>query len=105
MTLYPSSPSEAAPAPPASPVPTTRIVYLRRFAGFTSFISKRRRSHLRSIGPGGTRASSAPSRGRTAVSVLMSDTLRHLTRPPSTARGIETLPTTTTTATTTASPR
>ena len=37
----PASPSVAAAAPPARPVPTTMISNLRRFSGATSFISKR----------------------------------------------------------------
>src|SRR4051794_20096859 len=57
-TLYPSSASDALADAPASPVPTTRIVNFRLFAGLMSFISKRWRSHLVSIGPSGTFASS-----------------------------------------------
>src|SRR4030065_386601 len=43
----------SASRPPASPVPTTRILYLRLFAGFTSFMSKRCLSQVFSIGPVG----------------------------------------------------
>src|SRR6188472_3808733 len=49
----------AAALAPASPLPTTSTVYFRLFAGFTSFISKRWVSHLRSMGPGGMRAFSS----------------------------------------------
>jgi hypothetical protein len=41
LTLYPSSPSDEAADAPASPVPTTITVNLRRFAGLTSFDSNR----------------------------------------------------------------
>src|SRR5580704_11553466 len=51
-------PSVAAAAAPARPEPTIRMVCFRRLAGFTSFISKRQRSHFCSIGPDGTLASS-----------------------------------------------
>src|SRR4051794_20554475 len=57
----------AAALAPASPLPTTRTVYFRLFAGFTSFISKRWVSHLLSMGPGGMRAFSSmisPRRSR-----------------------------------------
>src|SRR6188472_309496 len=49
----------AAALAPASPLPTTTTVYFRLFAGFTSFISKRWVSHLRSMGPTGMRAFSS----------------------------------------------
>ena len=52
-TLKPNSPSEAAPEAPANPVPTNRMVYLRRLAGFTSFRSNLCRLHFCSIGPEG----------------------------------------------------
>ncbi len=51
--MYPSSLNVAAAAPPASPEPTTITVYFRLFAGFTSFMSKRCRSHFSGSGPGG----------------------------------------------------
>src|ERR671920_1920363 len=57
-TLYPSSPSADAADAPASPVPTTMTVYLRRFAGLTSFDSKRWRSHFSASGPPGVLESS-----------------------------------------------
>ena len=47
------------PTPPASPVPTTMMVYLRLLAGFTSFRLKRCRSHRVSIGPSGILKSSS----------------------------------------------
>src|SRR5690606_19534229 len=50
-TLYPSSASVAAAAPPASPVPTTMMSYFRLLAGFTSLSSKRCFVHFSSIGP------------------------------------------------------
>src|SRR6185437_4377538 len=53
LTLYPSSLSDAAADPPASPDPTTITVYFRLFAGFTSFISNRCLLHFFSIGPEG----------------------------------------------------
>src|SRR5689334_19502066 len=43
----------AAADAPASPEPTTMTVCFRLFAGFTSFISNRCRSHFRSSGPDG----------------------------------------------------
>src|SRR5260370_30436914 len=52
-TGYPCWPSEAAAAAPASPEPTMMTECLRRFAGLTSFISKRDFSHFCSIGPDG----------------------------------------------------
>src|SRR5262245_49521515 len=51
LTWYPSSPSELAADAPASPVPTTITVNLRRLAGFTSFDSNRWRSHLSASAP------------------------------------------------------
>src|SRR6266567_2145907 len=57
LTWYPSSPSDEAADAPARPVPTMMTVYLRRFAGLTSFDSKRCRSHLSARGPPGARAS------------------------------------------------
>src|SRR5215204_5427436 len=52
-TLYPSSPSEDAADAPASPVPTTMMVNLRRLAGLTSFDSNRCRSHFSARAPPG----------------------------------------------------
>src|SRR5512133_2719323 len=71
-TSYPSSPSDAAAAPPASPVPTTMIRYFRLFAGLTRRRSNLCRSHFVSIGPGGTRASSAPGGDETLASTSTS---------------------------------
>src|SRR5687768_12307197 len=61
-TSYPSSASVAAAEAPASPEPTTRTLYRRLFAGLTSFISSRQRSHFVASGPSGTRGSSFISR-------------------------------------------
>src|ERR1700679_2810390 len=58
LTLYPSSPSDAAAAPPARPDPTTMRECLRLFAGLTSFMSKQAFAHASSIGPDGILASS-----------------------------------------------
>src|SRR5687767_4886841 len=55
FTTYPSSLRVAAADAPARPLPTTSTVCFRLLAGFTSFISKRCLSHLRSMGPDGTR--------------------------------------------------
>jgi hypothetical protein len=49
----------AAAEAPARPEPTTITVYFLLFAGFTSFISKRCFSHLRSMGPDGVLALSS----------------------------------------------
>src|ERR1700682_1973202 len=54
LTLYPNSPSDAAADAPASPDPTTMMLYFRLLAGFTRFISKRARSHAVSMGPRGS---------------------------------------------------
>ena len=62
---------------PASPEPTTMMLYLRLLAGFTSFISKRAWSHGFSIGP----------RGHARVELHA-----HFTNPDSTATGIEMFP-------------
>src|SRR5688572_10325887 len=53
FTLYPSSASVAAADPPASPEPTTMMLYLRLLAGLTSFRSNRCLSQRVSIGPVG----------------------------------------------------
>ena len=51
----------AAADPPARPVPTTRMVYLRLLAGFTNFISNLCRSHFSWRGPAGILESSVIS--------------------------------------------
>src|SRR5579871_2276929 len=72
-TLYPNSPSEAAAAPPARPVPTTIIVCFRLFAGLTSLRLKRWRSQRVSIGPSGDFESSSIS----GVPLQMQQTSHH----------------------------
>jgi hypothetical protein len=51
-------PATAAAEAPARPEPTTSTLYLRLFAGLTSFSSNLRFSHFCSIGPSGMRESS-----------------------------------------------
>ena len=53
LTLYPSSPSEAAAEAPANPVPTTMTSSLRLFAGLTSLSSNLCLSHFCANGPEG----------------------------------------------------
>src|SRR5437016_10422651 len=53
-TAYPSSASDAAADAPASPEPTTMTWCLTLFAGLTSRISARWRSHLSASAPAGT---------------------------------------------------
>src|SRR3954468_15612913 len=50
LTLYPASPRVAAAEPPASPVPTTMTVSLRRLAGLTRRPRKRRSLQRSPIG-------------------------------------------------------
>src|SRR3954453_11883289 len=59
-TSYPSSPSVAAAAPPARPVPTTMTLNRRRLWGATSFMSNLCWSHCCSMGPAGTLPSRIP---------------------------------------------
>ena len=75
----------AAAEPPASPVPTTRTLNFRRFAGLTSFMSKRCLSQDVSMGPAG-------ALDRSSI------TASYLITPASTAMGKEMLPPATTTA-------
>jgi hypothetical protein len=53
LTLYPSSPKEAAAEAPARPVPTIITSYFRLLAGLTSLLEKRHLSHFSASGPSG----------------------------------------------------
>src|SRR6478672_5530411 len=71
LTRYPSSPSVAAAAAPARPLPTTITSNRRLFAGFTNFTSNLCCDHFSAIGPGGIFASSSPIMLSTPGACLM----------------------------------